>query len=304
MITIALFLLSIAASEPPAAAAESEQAAPARNYAARPVAQRFAQEHEVPASGSGVAVVYYSPDEVPTIYTKIRYATAIVFPEPERIVEVVCGDKDWWQIAGPDRIAYIKPSRAGIATNLTIIGASGNIYQFLLQEITRTPGSPPPPVETPHVKVTMRLGNAFTQSMQDSGPKYVDRNEMDAALKAAEQRLQAATEETQSVKQAAASLVSQEVTRLRATYPASLDFAYQIALHTRPFLVRAMFSDDKFTYIKLDAAEAPAIYEIKDGKPNLVNYDFVDGVFVVRKVVDQGYLAVGKEKLSFSRFSK
>ena len=43
------------------------------------------------------------------------------------------------------------------------------------------------------------------------------------------------------------------------------------------------------------------MYEIKDGKPNLVNFDYVNGVFIIRKVVDQGYLAIGKAKLHFTR---
>ncbi len=256
-------------------------------------------------SVSAAHVVYYSPDEVPVIYTKIRFATAIIFPEPERILEVVCGDKDWWQIAGPDRIIYIKPSRAGIATNLTVIGATGNVYEFFLQEITPTPGVPAAPTDTPYVKVSMRLGETFAQRAADNNvQKYVAKAEMDAALEAADQRVRAANEEARGLKSAAANVIAQEVTRIRTNYPAGLQFDYQIALDTKPFFVRAMFADDKFTYIKLDSQEAPAIYEVKDGKPSLVNFDFVNGVFVIRKVVDQGYLAIGKAKLAFSRKAK
>ena len=43
------------------------------------------------------------------------------------------------------------------------------------------------------------------------------------------------------------------------------------------------------------------MYEIKDGKPNLVNFQYCNGAYVVDKVLDSGYLAIGKEKLSFSR---
>ncbi len=250
---------------------------------------------------SAAHVVYYSPDEVPTIYTKLRFATAIVFPDSEKIAQVVCGDPSWWQIVGPDRIVYVKPSRAGISTNITVIGTSGNIYEFLLQEITPIPGVAPPPTDTPYVKVTVQLGETSAQRAIEAGPKYVSKTEMDAALEAAEQRVQAANEETRAMRANAVKLVEQETTRLRTSYPAALRFNYEINLHTPPFQVRAIYTDGKFTYLQLDSAEAPAIYEIRDGKPNLVAFDFVDGVFIVRKVLEQGYLAIGKAKLPFGR---
>ena len=37
-----------------------------------------------------------------------------------------------------------------------------------------------------------------------------------------------------------------------------------------PFLVTAIYHDDTFTYIRCAAREKPALYEIKDGKPNLI----------------------------------
>ena len=88
---------------------------------------------------------------------------------------------------------------------------------------------------------------------------------------------------------------------MRTQYPAELQFNYDIALDTKPFYVRALYSDKKFTYLKLDAQEAPAVNEIKTGKPNLVNFDYVNGVFIIRKVIYQGYLAIGKAKLHFTR---
>ena len=47
--------------------------------------------------------------------------------------------------------------------------------------------------------------------------------------------------------------------------------------------------------------EKPTIYELKDGKPDLVNFDFENGVYVIPKIVDHGYLAVGKQKVNFDR---
>ena len=68
-----------------------------------------------------------------------------------------------------------------------------------------------------------------------------------------------------------------------------------------PFNISAIYHDDRFTYIKSAAQETPTIYEVKDKKPNLINFDLENGVYVVPKIVDEGYLVVGKKKITFSR---
>jgi len=248
--------------------------------------------------------VYYQEDEVPVIYTKLRYATAIIFPDPEKILTVVAGDKDWWRIEGVDRILYVSPSKAGIATNITVIGQTGSVYEFLLQEITPLPCLPDPQAKAPchdapplnrgvpYVKVTVRLSNTLTQRAAA---------EMQAVVAAADERIKAANDETRRVKDAAAHAVDEELTRLRTDYPAALNFDYQVALNTKPFNVRAIFADSKFTYIKVDTETSPVFYEIVDGKPSLTSYDYVNGIYIMRKVIDQGYLTLGGAKLPFSR---
>jgi type IV secretion system protein VirB9 len=65
--------------------------------------------------------------------------------------------------------------------------------------------------------------------------------------------------------------------------------------------VSAIYHDDLFTYIRCDAREKPALYELKDGKPNLINFQLENGVYVAPKILDSGYLAIGKKKLTFAR---
>ena len=84
-------------------------------------------------------------------------------------------------------------------------------------------------------------------------------------------------------------------------YPTRLQFAYGTLKYEKPFLVRSIWHDGQFTYIKADATELPALYELKDGKPALVNFQVHNGTYVVPKVIDQGYLALGKERVSFSQ---
>jgi len=65
--------------------------------------------------------------------------------------------------------------------------------------------------------------------------------------------------------------------------------------------VTAIYHDDKFTYIQSNAQEKPAIYELKDGKPDLVNFDLENGVYIIPEIVNQGYLVIGKQKVGFKR---
>src|ERR1035438_1756442 len=89
--------------------------------------------------------------------------------------------------------------------------------------------------------------------------------------------------------------------QFRADYPTqALQFDY--TFHNKsPFDVSAIYHDDKFTYIKSSAAEKFSIYELKDGKPDLITFQLKDGTYVIPTVVDKGYLEIGKHKLDFQR---
>jgi type IV secretion system protein VirB9 len=43
---------------------------------------------------------------------------------------------------------------------------------------------------------------------------------------------------------------------------------------------------------------------MKDGKPNLINFQVENGVYIVPQIIDSGYLAVGKKKSTFTRHDK
>ena len=79
------------------------------------------------------------------------------------------------------------------------------------------------------------------------------------------------------------------------------DYALDAKAKRESFAVSAIYHDETFTYIRCGAREKPALYEMKDGKPNLVPFQVENGVYIVPKIVDSGYLAVGKKKLNFAR---
>jgi len=95
--------------------------------------------------------------------------------------------------------------------------------------------------------------------------------------------------------------VNQVVDEYKASYPTEMKFDYTFAASKAPFNVTAIYHDAKFTYIKSDASEKFAVYEVRDGSPNMVNYELRNGTYIIAKVLDAGYFEVGKKKMEFSR---
>src|ERR1039457_4985969 len=52
---------------------------------------------------------------------------------------------------------------------------------------------------------------------------------------------------------------------------------YTLSLHD----ALPIYHDDKFTYIKTNAPEKFSVYEMKDGKPDLINYDLREGTYII-----------------------
>src|SRR5215510_2546893 len=93
------------------------------------------QVANVPPS-PGVKQFEYGERDVLRLHAKLRYTTLIVLPKNEQILDFTCGDKEYWVVNGTQNLAYVKPAKAGSRTNLNLITASGNIYSFVLSEVS------------------------------------------------------------------------------------------------------------------------------------------------------------------------
>ena len=40
---------------------------------------------------------------------------------------------------------------------------------------------------------------------------------------------------------------------------------------------------------------------MRDGKPNLITYELNNGTYIIPKVMDSGYVELGKKRLEFAR---
>lgn len=247
----------------------------------------FAPENVVRAEAAGVArTVDYRENEIPEVHTRMRYTTVFVLPKSEKIMDYVCGDKENWVINGAENFAYVKPEKENARTNLNLVTASGNVYSFVLSE-----GG-----AQPDLKIFVQPKDESMMSAAAGPALWVRASEVDSFRRQAE----SAREDAKTAQEAAAKSISEQVDAFRSAYPATLQHVYRFA-DRKPFNVSAIAHDDKFTYIWANPQETPALYELKDGKPNLISFQFKNGVYVVDKILDGGYLAVGKQRLEFRR---
>ena len=243
-----------------------------------------------PTAAHARTILYHARDLI-ALHAKVRYTTMIALPEGEDIIEVTCGDKEFWIVNAHGAVAYVKPAKPGSETNLNLRTASGQVYAFVLSEISNVKGA------APDLAVYLEPDDPASFAPWHEPPRYVPAQQLEDFRAQAE----IAREDARRAREAAHTHLEEGLTAFRTTYPLRLQFPYRVTFDSSPFFVRAMFHDDHVTYIQAHAPELPSLYEIKDGAPNLVNFEVHDGIYVVPKVLDSGYFTVGKKRLVFTR---
>ena len=230
------------------------------------------------AQESARTVQYHSQDIV-AIRAKVKYTTLIELPTTEKIMEAATGDKDFWIVDVVGNFCFVHPAKQGIASNLNLITDKGNIYSFTLQDISGSSAEP-------DLKVIV---------------EPADRSAIVAASGPAQFVPAAQLEQSKQQVNALQSHVEQAVDEYKSGYPTQLKFDYVYKANQAPFDIQSIYHDDKFTYIKTNAPEKFSVYEMKDGKPNLVTYDLREGTYIIPKVMDDGYVELGKKRMNFAR---
>ena len=232
----------------------------------------------VAQDASARTVQYHAQDIVP-IHAKLKYTTLIEVPTTEKIMEAATGDKDFWVVDVVGNFCFVHPAKAGISSNLNLITDKGNIYSFTLQDISGTN-------DLPDLKILIVPADRSSITAANGPPQFVPA----AQLEQSKQQLAAL--ETH---------VEQTVDAYKSAYPLQLKFDYTFTANEAPFDIEAIYHDDKFTYIKTGAPEKFSVYDLKDGKPNLINYDLRDGTYIIPMVMDSGYVELGKKRMAFKR---
>jgi type IV secretion system protein VirB9 len=230
------------------------------------------------ASAQTVREVAYQEKAVIPIHARLRYTTVIALPDSDEILDYLCGDKEYWIVNGARNLAYVKPAKAGGATNLTLVTSSGRIYTFLLQE-----GGAEADLKI-FVTVDNEAPSQFGRRFYTAEDLSTVRTQLNDALAAAAD----AKREAQSA-----------IETFRAQYPTQLHFDYEFDARKKPFGVTAIWHDGRFTFIRAAARELPALYEERDGQAQLVTYQVEHDTYIVPKVLEHGVLKLGKRSLHF-----
>ena len=254
-----------------------------------------------PVSGQGIRTVEEGAGQAAIPVTaRVRHTTTIVLPREEKVVDVVAGDAEYWDVSAAANVAYVKPLEAGVASNVTLVAASGRVWALLVAESS---GEDPDLVVYVEEPQRPAPGDAPRHA-----PAFVAGDEL--AGHEAEER--AAHAELRAIEQAAASEIAAvwsehdaAWTRWRDEYPRRLRFPYRLdeAAFGPPFEVEALWHDGRFTYLRSRAEETPALYELReadrrfgrrDMEPGLVSYEVHDdGLHVADHVLGAGRLRIG-----------
>ena len=233
------------------------------------------------AQESARTVQYHAQDIIP-IRAKVKYTTLIELPSTEKIMEAATGDKDFWIVDVVGNFCFVHPAKTGISSNLNLITDKGNIYSFTLQDISATVGEP-------DLKVLVQPADRSAIVASSGPPQFVP------AAQLAQSQEQLATLQSR---------VNKTIDEYKSAYPLELKFDYTFRANEAPFNVQSIYHDDRFTYIHTNAQEKFSVYEIRDGKPNLITYDLRDGTYIIPKVMENGYVELGKKRMEFSRSTK
>ena len=227
----------------------------------------------------------------PVIRAGLLQSTLILLPAEEKIATVFGGDTvDWIFDAGhvPSRFISVKPKLANATTDIHIVSDHGNEYTLQLQEISKDADV--------HFdsKVFILPGDKAAKDRLTDLPVFVPAAELDKA------KLEAATAKAAQLAESKAADTKAE--SYRSQYPGSLHFDYTWnAKKAKELGLQQIWHDDKFTYLRGQFQETPTLYEMKDGKGSLINFDYSNGLYTVPKQLENGYLAIGKKRVDFHR---
>jgi type IV secretion system protein VirB9 len=241
--------------------------------------------------GAPRTVVVSESDKPPEIRAGLLQSSLIVLPTEEKVANVFAGDTVNWIFDGghvASRFISVKPKTANAATDIHIVSDHGNEYTLQLREVSND--------SDPHFdsKVFINPGDQAAKDRLAQLPVFVPAAELDKAKQEA-----VAAKAAQSAELKAEQTKAEQY---RSEYPGTLHFDYTWDEKKGKELgLQQIWRDDKFTYLRGQFQETPALYEVKDKKPSLINFDFNGGLYTVPKLLDNGYLAIGKQKVEFHR---
>ena len=239
-------------------------------------------------------VVVADAQAPPVVRAGLLQSTLIELPAEEKVATVFGGDTVSWVIdAGhvASRYISIKPKVADTSTDLHIVSDHGNEYTLELHEVSNDK-------DNPHFDSKVYIWSSDEKAAENiaKAPVFIPVAEVEAK----EAQLTKEADDAKKAAEADHKALAAATESFKASYPGTLRFNFTWDQKKGSALgIQQIWHDDKFTYLRGQFQETPALYELKDGKGSLINYDFANGLFTIPKLVDQGYLSIGKQRVDF-----
>ena len=219
--------------------------------------------------GVGGTIEYPYGYSRPTITCAPLHICSIALQEGENVTSVSLGDHVRWLLqnttAGNKPVLAIKPTQAGLSTNLMVTTDKGRVYYMHLLS-SKTDYMP---------MVTWYDPAAMTRDLRSEAEAAARKKaEFEATLQAAK----LATE------QARAQRIVADKSMVGGLDPTTLDFNYSCEGEAR-FKPARVFSNDTHTFIQLPAdaktGDAPAVFNISNNQTELLNARLNNGYYII-----------------------
>jgi hypothetical protein len=231
-------------------------------------------------------VIVSEAETPPVIRAGLLQSTLILLPAEEKIATVFGGDTVDWVFDGghvASRFISTKPKVANSTTDIHIISDHGNEYKLQLREVS---GDDDPHFDS---KIFIAPGDQSAKDKLAAMPVFVRQSKTRGRRCKSLPGCRAEGRGDQSGD------IPQPISR-KPPLRLCLGPGQGEGSRASTDLARR-----QVTYLRGQFQETPALYELKDKKGSLINFDYNNGLYTVPKELDHGYLAIGKEKVEFSR---
>ena len=247
-----------------------------------------------PAAGQGLRRPAAPEDAPVTVSTRVRHVTAVVLPETTKIVDLVVGDAERWDVSAAAHLAFVRPLVERARSNVVLLTAAGAVVPLLVVEsaeaaVDAVVRVEPPRAASTHAGPVLAAADAVRATARRAAEAW-------EAVSAAEER---AAERVEAARAAA----RERLDAGRGAYPHQLRFDYRWPAGSAdyPWLVEGIWHDGRQTYVRTRALR-PVFHERADGewRPVAASAVHDDVLHVFDRVLGAGALEVGGRRLAWS----
>ena len=232
-----------------------------------------------------------SPSQPIVVFTRVRTVTTVRLPAGEAIVHTVAGDAENWDLTARGRELSVKPYVAGLVSNVTVSCASGAVFTFTVGEDADAVTDYVVTVEAPETEPAL---TALAASAVDV------RYRPASAVAGFRERLESYRAERERVRLWADAHRRQE--DFVRDFAGRVRLPYQVTAEAygTPFLLRDLWTDGEFTYLRTEGQEIPAVFAWRGDSLEVVHTDVEpEGLLVVEQVIRHGTLRLGGREAWF-----